>query len=163
MNSADDKNYLTGKKPLSLAQYVKRRNGVPLGGKGALSKMLKRSLGAESFQQFWQYWNPIWGYYLAKWFFWPLSRFLPRTLAVVLTFIISGVLHDLAIILLTKQFSFFITLWFSIMGILLVILSALKVTYEKFSWASRALINLMFIVVSYVFATLTKSSLVVLI
>ena len=33
---------------ITLAQYVVRRNGVPLGASGALREMLSRSLGAES-------------------------------------------------------------------------------------------------------------------
>ena len=49
------------RKSLTLSQYVKFRNGVPLGDSQSLSNMLHRSLGAASFAEFWQYWNPIWG------------------------------------------------------------------------------------------------------
>ena len=37
------------RKTLTLAQYVRNRNGVPLGASGSLGNMLKRSLGAGSF------------------------------------------------------------------------------------------------------------------
>lgn len=51
---------------LTLAQYVHRRNGVPLGDSGSLRNMLIRSFGAGSFGRFWQYWNPIFDYGLGK-------------------------------------------------------------------------------------------------
>ncbi len=37
------------KSKLSLAQYVKKRNGVPLGASGSMTNMLSRSFGAASF------------------------------------------------------------------------------------------------------------------
>lgn len=45
----------------TLSEYVERRNGVPLGARGSLANMLRRSLGARSFAGFWRYWSPIWG------------------------------------------------------------------------------------------------------
>ena len=50
---------------MTLNQYIERRNGVPLGASGALRNMLRRSFGAGTLAGFWQYWNPIFGYYLA--------------------------------------------------------------------------------------------------
>ena len=138
---------------LTLAQYVKRRNGVALGGKGALGKMFKRSFGSGTFEGFWRYWNPLWGYFLAKWFFIPLKNFLPTALAVMITFAISGALHDLAVILLTKKISYLITLWFSVMGVFLVLLTSLNVNYEKAHFIVRATINLSIIVLSYLLAS----------
>lgn len=53
------------RRTISLSEYVKKRNGVALGTFGSMGNMLKRSLGANSFYLFWQYWNPIWDYYLS--------------------------------------------------------------------------------------------------
>ena len=71
---------------LSLSQYVKKRNGVPLGASHSMRNMLSRALGAKSFPIFWHYWNPIWGYYLSRNVMRPSSQFLPMWLAVLVTF-----------------------------------------------------------------------------
>ncbi|TQV71135.1 acyltransferase [Aliikangiella marina] len=116
--------------------------------------MLYRSLGAGSFQDFWKFWNPIWSYYLAKYSFLPLKKIFPVWLSIILTFAISGALHDLAIVLLTQKLSFIITIWFSIMGAVLVSLSRLKITYTTFPLVIRGLINLGLILLSYGIAKL---------
>ena len=93
---------------LSLKQYVKRRNGVPLGASSSLTNMLKNALGAKNFSQFWLYWNPIWGYYLATKIQKPLTQFLPHSIALILTFSISGLLHALAVSLIKKEIFLFV-------------------------------------------------------
>ncbi len=80
----------------TLGQYVLHRNGVALGDSKSLRNMMYRSFGAGSFGGFWQYWNPIWGYNLGKFIYSPLKRVLPRAFAVIVTFAISGAVHDLA-------------------------------------------------------------------
>lgn len=42
------------KRELTLALYIRRRNGVPTGARGGLRNMLHRSLGARSFAGFWR-------------------------------------------------------------------------------------------------------------
>lgn len=84
---------------MSLRDYVQYRNGVPLGASGSLQNMLVRSLGAGTFAKFWQYWNPIWGYALGCYVYEPLKQFLPSSVSLILTFIISGAAHDLATML----------------------------------------------------------------
>jgi len=61
------------KRKLTLAQYVRRRNGVPLGASGSLRNMFYRSLGAGSIAGFWRYWNPVFGYYLGRYIYAPLK------------------------------------------------------------------------------------------
>jgi hypothetical protein len=58
-------------KKLTLSEYVKHRNGLPLGASGSLQNMLIRSFGAGTFARFWQYWNPIWGYALGRYIYAP--------------------------------------------------------------------------------------------
>jgi hypothetical protein len=93
---------------ISLSEYVKKRNGVPLGASGSMGNMIERSLGADSFYMFWRYWNPIWGYYLSRNVMRPLSLFLPIWLATILTFAVSGGLHDLAVTLVKWRLTFFL-------------------------------------------------------
>lgn len=142
---------------LSLSEYVKRRNGLALGASGSMSNMFKRSLGASSFYLFWQYWNPIWGYYLSYGVMRPLSRLMPVWLAIIVTFAVSGALHDLAVSLVKWQFIFFFTPWFILMGSIVIITKKLSISYTKYSWLTRALINISLIVISLVLTQLTEN------
>lgn len=130
---------------ITLAQFVKLRNGVPLGHADSLKNMLSRSLGAGSFAQFWQYWNPVWGYYLSQFIYQPVKRFFGKSFAVVATFFVSGFLHDLAIMLVKQQSSILLTVWFTLMGLAVVLSEAVKLKYGALPWFVRALINVGFI------------------
>lgn len=143
-------------KKVSLADYVKRRNGVPLGASGALGNMLKRSLGASSFQNFWRYWNPVWGYYLSRYIMKPLSQWLPLWLATILTFSTSGFIHDIVVSLIKKEYIFTLTPWFTLIGIVVVITTQVKFSYKHYPWIVRALINSGFIMICYLVIYVVK-------
>ena len=134
---------------LSLKQYVKRRNGVPLGASSSLTNMLKNALGAKNFSQFWLYWNPIWGYYLATKIQKPLTQFLPHSIALILTFSISGLLHDLAVSLIKKETFFVCTPWFSVMSLVVIASQKLSMDMSKFPFISRAFIHSSAVVICY--------------
>ncbi len=106
---------------ISLSRYVYRRNGVKLGHKSSLFNMLVNAFGAPSFYQFWLYWNPVWGYYLGRYIMRPLSKRLPSFIALILTFAVSGLLHDVAVSLIKMNFVFIFTPWFMIMGAIAVL------------------------------------------
>ena len=127
---------------ISLSAYVKKRNGVPLGASGSMRNMIQRSLAADSFYLFWRYWNPIWGYYLSRNVMKPLSVFLPIWLATILTFAVSGGLHDLAVTLVKWRVTFFFTPWFVLMGILVVASKTFSISYGAYHWSIRALLNI---------------------
>src|SRR5690348_16822353 len=77
----------------TLNQYLARRLGQ--GSATMLRTWVVKALGAPSFTEFWQYWNPVYGYFLYYYAYRPLHRFLPRALAMWLTFVACGfVLHD---------------------------------------------------------------------
>ena len=126
---------------MNLSQYVRKRNGVPLGAKGSIINMLSRSLGAGRFSVFWNYWNPVWGYYLGKYIFRPLKTFLPGSISVLITFIVSGLLHDVFVILIKKNFEFLIAPWFFLIGLCVILTDIVKIDYSKFPWIVRASIN----------------------
>lgn len=130
---------------ISLSEYVNRVNGVPLGHKDSLKNMLSRSLGAASFPVFWHFWNPIWGYCLSRFIMRPVSRYIPNPAAVLVTFTVSGALHDLAVSLIRLDWVVFCTPWFFLMGVLVVISKALRSSYGHFSWPVRAAVNLMMV------------------
>lgn len=134
---------------MTLSQYVAKRNGVPLGASHSLRNMLKRSLGAHSFAQFWHYWNPIWGYYLARYVLRPSSHFLPKSMAVVFTFFISGLLHDVAVSLVKWQLIFLFSPWFSLLGCIVVFSKHYAISYGRFPWLVRAAINIAILLLSW--------------
>ena len=132
---------------LTLAQYVQRRNGVPLGDSNSMRNMLHRSLGARSFARFWQYWNPIWGYGLGKYVYAPLQRVLPAVVALILTFVVSGGLHDLATMAVRGSVAFLFTPWFFLLGIGVVLGQAAKMDLSGRPWLFRAGVNLAYLII----------------
>ena len=140
------------KRKLTLADYVRRRNGVPLGGSGSMRNMLYRSLGAGTFAGFWRYWNPLWSYYLGRFIYAPLKRWLPSTISLVITFVVSGALHDAVVSVVTGRTVFILTPWFFLMGVGVAVSQALRIDYSNFAWPIRAFINISFIGVSWALA-----------
>ena len=149
----------SSKTGLTLAQYVQRRNGVPLGHADSLKNMLYRSFGASSFAIFWQYWNPIWGYGLGKYIHIPLRRFLPAGLALVLTFVVSGGIHDLVVMALRQSFVFLLTPWFFLLGLGVLLGKAMKMDLSKYSWLARAVVNLAYILLCLKLAVMIRNAL----
>jgi len=143
---------------LSLADYVKRRNGVALGAAGSMRNMLRRAFTANTFAGFWRYWNPIWGYYLAKYVMKPLSGVLPQWLATLLTCLVSGLLHDLAVALVRGQLGWLFSCWFLMMGLLVVTSSALKWSLAPQHPLQRVCCHLMSLGISFYLARWLSST-----
>ncbi|TXH92990.1 MAG: acyltransferase [Rheinheimera sp.] len=101
---------------LSWRDYAARRTGLPVGSRGELRQNLYRSFTASSFGRFWQIWNPLFGFYLQLWLYRPLQRKLPQSLALWLTFVGNGVLHDAVTLLVRQDFVWFFAPWFGLMG-----------------------------------------------
>lgn len=130
---------------MNLADYVKKRNGVPLGASNSLRNMMVRSLGAGKFSKFWIHWNPIWSYFLGLYIFKPLKIIFPFSLSLILTFTFCGFLHDLVIMLLRWNFELLLTPWFLLMGFCVILGEYAKIDYSKFTWIIRAFINMLII------------------
>jgi hypothetical protein len=126
---------------LTLSDYVQYRNGVSLGASGSLQNMLVRSLGAGTFAKFWQYWNPIWGYALGRYIYEPLNRLLPASISLILTFAISGAIHDVATMFVRGAPAFLFTPWFSLMGVVVVFGRLLNLDYSAHPFSIRVAIN----------------------
>ena len=140
----------------TLAQYVTHRNGVPLGDSKSLRNMLRRSFGAGSFAGFWQFWNPIWGYGLGRFVYSPLKRVLPRALAVIMTFAISGGIHDLATMAVRRSPAFLFTPWFFLLGVGVVLGRLTRLDYSDHPWGVRAGINLAYVAIGLVVTLIVK-------
>jgi len=127
---------------MTLSEYVLKRNGVPLGAKGSLPNNLRNALGAGNNADFWKYWNPIWGYYLAKFIYIPLGRHVPKWLATLASFAVSGALHDLAVGLLGIAWQSLFTCWFLVMGLFLIGARGLRIEYGQLPFLLRVGVNI---------------------
>ena len=146
---------------LTLAQYIERRNGVPVGATGSLRNMLHRSLGAGSFSSFWGYWNPVFGYYLGRYVDSPLRRILPRSVALILTFVVCGALHDLAAMAVRGSVAFFCTTLFFFLGAGVLVGRWAGVDFSSLPWVARAAINCTYIVACFALAFIARQVLAI--
>ncbi|MCM4169473.1 hypothetical protein KCTC52924_00508 [Arenibacter antarcticus] len=141
---------------ITLAEYIKRRNGVSAGKPKSLRNNLYRSLGAKNFSTFWNYWNPIFGYYLGKYIFKPLRKTFPVSISLVFTFIFCGLIHDTVTSIFRSNISLFFTTWFLYMGFAVLLTRMLKHNFLKQIWMVRTLINLSIISVCLALAIYSK-------
>ncbi|MFY8272962.1 acyltransferase [Pseudoalteromonas sp. SSDWG2] len=137
------------KHSITLQQYVKKRNGLPLGASGSLKAMLKNAFGAPSFDIFWNYWNPIWGFYLSRYVMRPLNKYLYGPIAFILTFTLSGALHDVAVSLVKWEVVFLITPWFTLMGVIAYLFDGFHIRFHSAKFVTRSIINAAIIFASY--------------
>lgn len=127
---------------MNLSEYVKKKNGVPIGHSNSLRNNLQRSLGAKNFSSFWNFWNPIFGYYLGTKIFKPLKQVFPIGLSVIFTFIFCGLVHDLVTTILRGKISLFFTVWFLVIGFVVAISKQINYDLSHIKWIFRALVNL---------------------
>lgn len=144
---------------LTLAAWVRRRNGLPLGAPGSLSNMLRRSLGARSFAAFWRYWNPIFGYLLARHVHAPLLRVTPAAFALVATFVVCGALHDAVTMLVRGAGAFLFTPWFFFLGLGVLAGEALHMNLSRLPFPVRVLINLAYVAAALALALAVRAPL----
>lgn len=130
---------------MTLSTYILKRNGVPLGASNSLRNMLERSLGAKNFRTFWNYWNPIFGYFLAYKIFRPLKKWSSEAIALLLTFVFCRGIHDLVTLLYRGETSFLFCWWFALMGFAILLTDSLQINLSGKAWWIRASCNLLVI------------------
>jgi len=135
---------------MTLTDYIKKRNGVSIGSSKSLRNNLYRSLGSKNFSTFWNYWNPIFGYYLGKFIFKPMKKIFPVAFSLLITFFICGLIHDTVTTIFRGEISFFFSIWFLFMGLAVLITRTLKHNFSNQVWIARAFINLSIISVCLV-------------
>lgn len=133
---------------MTLAEYVKRRNGVAMGSNRSLRNNLFRAFGAKNFAVFWTYWNPIFGYYLGTKIFKPIKTFLPVSLAILFTFVCCGMIHDMVTTVVRGDLSLIFTLWFFIMGCMVILSKKWSYNFSNYSWFVRAMVNVLCLTLS---------------
>ncbi|MEL4309107.1 hypothetical protein [Joostella sp. CR20] len=141
---------------ITLTDYIKKRNGVAIGSSKSLRNNLYRSLGSKNFSTFWNYWNPIFGFYLGKYVFKPLKLFFPVTIAFLLTFVFCGMIHDIVTTLVRGRTSFFFSIWFFLMGMAVLVTKLFNHNFSRYKWITRAVINLTIISLCLLLTLLIK-------
>jgi len=96
--------------------------------------------------------HPIWGYVLGRYAYEPLNQFLPSSISLILTFAISGAIHDLATMLVRGAPAFLFTPWFFLMSIVVVFGRLPKLDYSKQAFQVRVAINVTSILVCLMIA-----------
>lgn len=79
----------------------------------------------------------------------PLQRVLPRAMALVLAFVLSGALHDLVMMAVRGSVTPLFTPWFFLLGSGVVLGRSVAMDFSSQPWLIRAGINL-----TYIFACL---------
>lgn len=75
----------------------------------------------------------------------PLRRFLPPAVALIMTFVVFGAIHDLVTMAIRQSGAFLFTLGFFLLGAGVVVGRGLEMDYSARPWLVRAGINLTYI------------------
>lgn len=119
---------------MTLSEYVKKRNGVSIGNPKSLRYNLYKSFGAVNFSIFWNFWNPIFGYYLGKFIFKPLKSIFPIPISLIFTFLFCGLIHDMVTLIFKGSTSSLFSVWFLIMSLAVLITRHLKQDHSRQKW-----------------------------
>ena len=84
--------------------------------------------------------EPHMGILSRRFIFKPLKHLFNPAIATLLTFGISGLIHDLAVILIKSKINFFLRPGF-LMGLMVIFNKTLKINYHKTTFWNRVLIN----------------------
>lgn len=108
-----------------------------------------------SFKEFWKYWNPTWGYYLLFYSYKPLRTIFPAWFAFIVTFLISGLVHDIIYIIpmMMKEIRFvfpFITVWFLLISIGILVTEYLHINFDKINASFRPVLHLGYLIGTFV-------------
>lgn len=119
--------------------------------------LILRPFTAPSLRMFWNYWNPLYGYYLGRHIFKPLSRFLPDSLSLILTFLFSGFfLHDLFGWPMTVWSKGFflppVATWFLLMALGILVTDGLGIKFKGCGWFITGLLHASFLVGTHLLA-----------
>lgn len=116
---------------MTLKRYIAKKFGNRKSLSGSLNYMLKASFFSTTFRDFWKHWNPLWSYFLTYYLYKPLKTVIPKPIAILLTFAVSGALHDLALMILLQWFNYLFTLIFLAFGFVVLIESFFKINLNS--------------------------------
>ncbi len=117
--------------------------------------MFLRPFVTSSLRSFWKYWNPSWGYFLLFYGYKPIKTIFPPWVALIGTFIISGLVHDMIYIvpMMMKKVEFvfpFITVWFFILSVAILVTEYFKIDFTKTSLMFRPIFHVGYLVSTFI-------------
>ena len=77
-------------------------------------------------------------------------------MALVMTFIVSGGIHDLVIMAIRRSTAFLFIRWFFLLGVGVVIGRGLNIDFSERPWLVRAIINLSYMLVCLAITLLAR-------
>ena len=111
--------------------------------------MFWRSFTAPTLSAFWRYWNPGYGFFLLKYCYGPLRKYVPHAMALILTFSFCGFFaHDCfflipAAMMGNRSVLFpFVTCWFLLISLSILATDGLGVSFESFPPLLRVLVHI---------------------
>ena len=138
---------------MNLEEYTYYRTGtkkIPM----VIRNMFLKPFVSSSLKSFWKYWNPTWGYFLLFYCYEPIKKYFPAWVALITTFIVSGLAHDIIYIIpmMMKEVKFvfpFITVWFFIISIGILLTEYLHGNFKTNSMF-RPIIHLGYLVGTFI-------------
>jgi hypothetical protein len=136
---------------MTLEEYIQYRTGANKISLIVRNMFLKPFL-ASSLGSFWNYWNPGFGFYLLYYVYKPMRNLFPHWISLIVTFLICGLLHDLIYVipmLMMNGSGFifpFITVWFLIISIGIVIAELIQIDFRKTNRKVRPIFHLSYLV-----------------
>jgi hypothetical protein len=139
---------------MNLEEYTYYRTGttkLPV----LVRNMFVKPFVSSSLKDFWKYWNPTWGYYLLFYGYKPLRTIFPAWLALIMTFFISGLFHDIIYILpmLMQELQFvfpFITVWFVVIAIGILVTEYLRIDFKNLNWRLRPVFHFGYLISTFI-------------
>lgn len=139
---------------MTVEEYIQFRTGatkIPL----IVRNMFLKPFSSPSLRSFWKYWNPGFGYYLLFYCYKPTRNVFPHWISYIVTFVVCGLLHDLIylipiMIMNGGGFIFpFITVWFLVISIGVLITEHLQIDFKKFDKKIRPIFHLSYLVSTF--------------
>ncbi len=139
---------------MTLEEYTYYRTGTTKVSL-IIRNMFFKPFMASSFRSFWKYWNPSWGYYLLFYCYKPMRIIFPYWVALIISFLICGLIHDMIYILPIMfnkvEFVFpFITVWFMIISFGIVLTEYFEINFNKTKMMFRPVFHLGFLVGTFI-------------
>jgi hypothetical protein len=139
---------------MTVEEYIKYRTGS-IDLLKVIRVIFTKPFKASSLRKFWWYWNPGYGYYLLFYCYRPLRTLLPHSLALILTFLICGFLHDIlylvpiAIMDGGKIPLPFVTTWFLLISIGIIISEYMRINFKNIRTWFRPIIHFGFLALTF--------------
>jgi hypothetical protein len=140
---------------ITLTHYIKHRLGATASEQAA--NFLAKPFGARSLAEFWQYWNPVWSYFLLFYCYRLLRKNLPHRLSVVLTFFFCGIVHDLPFGILSylkmgRPPLFTLTVFLTLNGVLVALSEKARFRLTRIPTGLRWLAHFTILITTYLAA-----------